>query len=90
MAANSLVIIAGVKLDEIIPWDEFKDDDAAQFYKEFGAPAKPFRMALGALIIQALLGLTDEEPIEKLKEKPYLQFLIGLGAFQDSAPLTYR
>ena len=35
-------------------------------------------MALGALIIKARLGLTDEELVEQIKENPYLQFFIGL------------
>jgi IS5 family transposase len=75
-----------IKLAELIPWDELEDDYAAQFCKGFGAPAKPFRMALGALIIKTRLGLTDEELVEQIKENPYLQFFIGLEAFQYSAP----
>jgi hypothetical protein len=75
-----------IKLAELIPWDELEDDYAAQFCKGFGAPAKPFRMALGALIIKARLALTDEELVEQIKENPYLQFFIGLEAFQYSAP----
>ena len=75
-----------IKLAELIPWDELEDDYAAQFCKGFGAPAKPFRMALGALIIKARLGFTDEELVEQIKENPYLQFFIGLEAFQYSAP----
>lgn len=75
-----------IKLAELIPWDELEDDYASQFCKGFGAPAKPFRMALGALIIKARLGLTDEELVEQIKENPYLQFFIGLEAFQYSAP----
>jgi hypothetical protein len=75
-----------IKLAELIPWDELEDDYAAQFCKGFGAPAKPFRMALGALIIKARLGLTDEELVEQIKENPYLQFFIGMEAFQYSAP----
>ena len=75
-----------IKLAELIPWDELEDDYAAQFCKGFGAPAKPFRMALGALIIKARLGLTDEELVEQIKENPYFQFFIGLEAFQYSAP----
>jgi hypothetical protein len=75
-----------IKLAELIPWDELEDDYAAKFCKGFGAPAKPFRMALGALIIKARLGLTDEELVEQIKENPYLQFFIGLEAFQYSAP----
>jgi IS5 family transposase len=46
----------------------------------------PFRMALGALIIKTRMGLTDEELVEQIKENPYLQFFIGLDAFQYSAP----
>jgi IS5 family transposase len=43
-------------------------------------------MAPGALIIKARLGLTDEEVVEQIKDSPYLQFFIGLEAFQYSAP----
>jgi hypothetical protein len=43
-------------------------------------------MTLGALTIKARLGLTDEELVEQIKENPYLQFFIGLEAFQYSAP----
>jgi transposase, IS5 family len=43
-------------------------------------------MALGALIIKTRLRLTDEELVEQIRENPYLQFFIGLKAFQDSAP----
>ena len=75
-----------IKLSELIPWEELEVDYAAQFCKGFGAPAKPFRMALGALIIKARLGLTDEELVEQIKENPYLQFFIGLEGFQYSAP----
>ncbi len=75
-----------IKLAELIPWDDLEDDYAAQFCNGFGAPAKPFRMALGALIIKARMGLTDEELVEQIKENPYLQFFIGLEAFQYSAP----
>jgi hypothetical protein len=45
-----------IKLAELIPWDELEDDYAAQFCKGFGAPAKPFRMAPGALIIVCVQG----------------------------------
>jgi IS5 family transposase len=75
-----------IKLAELIPWDELVDDYAPKFCKGFGAPAKPFRMALGALIIKARLGLTDEELVEQIRKNPYLQFFIGLEAFQYAAP----
>jgi len=75
-----------IKLAEMIPWNELENDYAAQFCKGFGAPAKPFRMALGALIIKARMGLTDEELVEQIKENLYLQYFIGLEAFEYSPP----
>ena len=39
-----------------------------------GAPAKPFRTALGALIIKEKLGISDRETVEQIKENPYLGF----------------
>jgi hypothetical protein len=32
-----------------------------------GAPAKSFRMALGALIIKEKLGISDRETVEQIK-----------------------
>jgi IS5 family transposase len=64
-------------LADLIPRDELEDDCAAQFCKSHGAPAKPFRIALGALIIKARLGLTDEELVEQIKVNLYLQFFIS-------------
>ena len=60
-----------IKLAELIAWDELEDYYAEQFCKGFGAPAKPFRMALGTLIIKARLNLTDEELVKQNKENPY-------------------
>jgi IS5 family transposase len=56
-----------IMLADLIPWDELEDDYAAQFCNGFGAPAKSFRTALGALIIKARLGLTYEELVEQIK-----------------------
>ena len=41
-------------------------------------------MALGALIINTRLGVTDEELVEQIKENTYLQFFIGLEGNQQS------
>jgi IS5 family transposase len=48
-----------VMLAEIIPWSEFEAEYAAIFTAEIGAPAKTFRMALGALIIKEKLGISE-------------------------------
>jgi hypothetical protein len=66
---NRWVIMA-----ELIPWAEFEAKYASLFAEEIGAPAKSFRMALGALIIKEKLGSSDRETVEQIKENPYLQY----------------
>ena len=46
-----------VVLANLIPWAEFEEEYSSEFSVEMGAPAKPFRMALGALIIKEKLGI---------------------------------
>jgi transposase, IS5 family len=60
---------------------------APQFSPTTGAPAKPVRLAFGALFIKQQLGLTDEETVEQIKENPYLQFFISL--VMSSSPRMY-
>jgi len=60
----------------LIPWDEFEQEYAKNFSINMGAPALPFRMALGSLIIQEELGTSDRETVEQIKENPYLQYFI--------------
>ena len=57
-----------VMMAELIPWEEFEEEYVKQFKIEKGAPAKPFRMALGALIIKEKLGISDRETVEQIKE----------------------
>jgi hypothetical protein len=75
-----------VKLAVMIPWEAFESSYAAQFSEERGAPAKPFRMALGALIIKERLGVSDGETVEQVRENPYLQYFLGLSEYSDRAP----
>ncbi len=51
-----------------------------------GAPAKSFRMALGALIIKEKLGISDRETVEQIKENPYLQYFIGMSSYSNETP----
>ena len=53
---------------ELIPWAEFEEEYAEKFSEKMGAPAKPFRIALGALIIKEKLGISDRETVEQIKE----------------------
>lgn len=75
-----------VKLAALLPWAEFEAQYAEQFSQQQGAPAKSFRLALGALIIKEKLGTSDIETVEQIRENPYLQYFLGLSAYQYEAP----
>jgi len=75
-----------VKLAQLIPWEEFEEQHAEQLREGMGAPAKSFRMALGALVIKEKLGTSDIETVEQIRENPYLQFFVGLSEYSDKAP----
>ena len=71
---------------KLIPWEQFEEEYAQKSRADMGAPAKSFRMALGALIIKEKLGITDRETVEQIKENPYLQYFIGLSAYRNQVP----
>jgi hypothetical protein len=75
-----------VKMAKLIPWSEFEEDYAENFPTEMGAPAKSFRMALGALIIKEKLGISDRETVEQIRENPYLQYFIGESTYSNEIP----
>ncbi|KYC34685.1 transposase [Scytonema hofmannii PCC 7110] len=75
-----------VMMAAFIPWTEFEEEYSSFFSVEMGAPAKSFRMALGALIIKEKLGISDRETVEQIKENPYLQYFIGMSYYSNEAP----
>ena len=63
-----------VKLAKLIPWEEIEEQYAENFADSgIGPLGKAAWIALGALIIQEKLGLTDEETVAQIQENPYLQ-----------------
>ncbi|WP_371265370.1 IS5 family transposase [Pleurocapsa sp. PCC 7319] len=78
---NRWVIMA-----ELIPWSDFESEYAENFSETMGAIAKPFRMALGALIIKEKLGISDRETVEQIRENPYLQYFLGMSDYSNQAP----
>ena len=72
-----------VKMAQLIPWSEFEAEYAENFPRALGAPAKSFRMALGALIIKEKLGISDREIVEQIRENPYLQYFIGQSSYSN-------
>ena len=74
-------------MDTYVP--EFEAEYAELFSSVMGAPAKTFRMALGALIIKEKLGISDRETVEQIKENPYPLNTSGKELFNPhSAPST--
>jgi transposase, IS5 family len=76
-----------VIMSKLIPWAEFEAEYAIHFSTEgMGAPAKPFRMALGGLIIKERLKTSDRETVEQIRENPYLQYFIGMKEYSNKEP----
>jgi transposase, IS5 family len=82
LASNNRWVI----MAQLIPWSEFEAEYAQNFADSMGAPAKSFRMALGALIIKEKLGTPDRETVEQIRENPYLQYFIGCSSYSNEIP----
>ena len=72
-----------VKKAQTIPWLEIEKRYAALFTNRKGNVAKPLRLALGACIIQAEYGFSDEETALQIQENPYLQYFCGYPGYDD-------
>ena len=72
-----------VKKAQTIPWPEIEKRYAALFTNRKGNAAKPLRLALGACIIQAEYGYSDEETALQIQENPYLQYFCGYSGYDD-------
>ncbi len=76
-----------VILSKIIPWTEFEGEYALFFDEKIGRQAKTFRVALGCLLIQHILKLSDRETVEQIKENPYLQYFLGFKSYEYKDPI---
>ena len=81
----------------MIPWNEIEQRYAQLFESATGNVAKPLRLALGALIIQAEYGYSDEETVLQIQEGPVvynqvrnLEVEKGHWKFQDVVAKTNR
>ena len=73
---------------ETIPWDDIEDRYTELFPGNTGMPAKPLRVALGLLLIQKKMGFSDRDLVAEITENPYMQYFIGLPAYQNKAPFA--
>ena len=72
-----------IKLEELMPWEELEEVYAPQFNATIGAPAKPVRLAFGALYIKQRLGLTDEETVDQIRDNPYIHYFLGFEGYMN-------
>lgn len=77
-----------VLLADHLDWAKMEEAYSAQFPSSTGRPAKPFRMALGSLIIQKRKKLSDRQLVKEIGENPYLQYFIGCENFEHKCPFT--
>ena len=75
-----------VVMAKLIPWAELEEENSKLFSRKKDALVKPFRIALGALIIKKKLSTTDREIVALIQENPYLQYFIGLSKYTNIAP----
>ncbi len=77
-----------VRLTKLIPWEEFEEEYSHHFAEEWkgGIPAKPFRTALGAILIKEKLRISDRETVDQIRENPYLQYMIGMEGYRNEKP----
>ena len=69
-----------VLFSSLMPWEELEETYAPQFTLTTTAPAKPVRLAFGALFIKQRLGLTDEQTVEQIRENAYMRVLRGINS----------
>ena len=78
-----------VKMADLVPWEEVESEYARHFKSHGrGEVALNVRIALGALLIKEILGLSDREVVESVIENPYLQYFLGFKNFQTKAPFS--
>lgn len=65
-----------VHCSSLMVWEELEVRYAPQFNPTTSAPAKPVRLAFGALFIKQRLGLADEDTVEQIRENAYMQLFL--------------
>jgi len=77
-----------VKLSRSIPWEKLSEAYYKNLSQGQGRPAKPARLAIGAVIIKHKLCLSDEETVRQIQENPYLQYFVGFSGFKTTPPFV--
>jgi hypothetical protein len=71
-----------VTMSNDVPWDVFSKYYVSLMDTDRGRPGKNPRLILGALIIKHKENLSDQGTIDTIQENIYMQYFVGLKAFQ--------
>ena len=77
-----------VKMAELVPWDDFASVLQKRMCKDNGRGSIDLRVVLGALLVKYVMNLSDEETIRYIEENIYVQYFVGLPAFQKEQVFT--
>jgi len=77
-----------IRMSELIDWEALEDRYTKLFSQNAGAAAKPIRLALGALLIKQIEGLSDEKVMRHIQENPYMQYFCGIKEFNYAQPFA--
>ena len=77
-----------IKMNRLIPWEEIEAQYAQNFNHERkdGRRAITAREALGALLVQQIMQLSDRETVTIIQENPYIQYFLGYQQFRLEKP----
>lgn len=82
---NDEWVVAAGRVD----WAAVEELYRALFPSKRGRPALGARMALGALIIQLRMGLSDRRLIAEIGRNPYYQYFVGMAAYRTKCPFGH-
>jgi len=77
-----------VKMADNVDWDKIEDKYCHIYCPDNGAPAKPVRLAICAMLIKQIEGLPDEKLVLHIQENPYMQYFCGIKEFSREQPFT--
>lgn len=75
-----------VKMAHLIDWNAIEEKYCHLYCEDNGAPAKPIRLAIGALLIKQIENLPDEKLVLHIQENAYMQYFCGIKEFSYKIP----
>jgi hypothetical protein len=77
-----------IKISQLIDWDTLEAKYSKVYCDDNGRPGTSVRLALAAMLIKQIEGLTDEEIVLHISENPYMQYLCGFNQFKIDPPFV--